>query len=440
MTGGYALGDPDPFQQAIRKELFAPLNLNGAIRTEEVTVQFENNSQADSLLRNVDTISGSASVTFSDGRFLLETTANGTDAVARETASIGEYAAGLAAASGLQIVKENDPVGFAEWGYGGDAFNDEARFHLASDGSYRFDRVKGGTVTEIPQSLWTPDTDRKPVQDEDSNTVGVVTGLDPLDGTGDSEADISTPVLGLFGVDMVLYGGGGLAPWFVDLTANKAVEKIYPFVFHPTNENVFEQFNQPIFARLDNDGTATADSLSLTERQFTRFGANNGPERGTQHCFDRSDTISSPTCMVGVRRADPGGGTRLDFLDVLLSVDQPSHVWFIVAPDVTANGGDSNWSLPQRDFDGTTTPAKETKIEVNETLEVDATTGVGLDGGVVEGSSDGGPPDTRVTPDTTSFRSSPFIRDKPVAIMIEPFAGASDATSQEGIVNVNEGF
>jgi formylglycine-generating enzyme required for sulfatase activity len=41
---------------------------------------------------------------------------------------------------------------------------------------------------------------------------------------------------------------------------------------------------------------------------------------------------------------------------------------------------------------------------------------------------------------TATFRSSPFIRDRPVAVMIEPFAGGSDVTSQEGIVNINEGF
>ena len=430
--------DGQTVSDVLAESFFGPLNLNNAIRTEEVTVQFENNSQSDTKLRNVKP--GDASVDFGAGRFEVTTTATGTDTQALETASIGEYAAGLPGGIGMEVEKESDPVGLAEWGYGGDAFADGFRWQLQSDGSYAVVRQKGGVDTTIPRSLWGSTTDREIVKDENDNVVGVVTGFDKLDGNGPSEADISTPVLGLFGFDFVLYGGGGFAPWFVDLTAQGAVEKLYPFVFHPTTENVLEQFNQPIFAKLDNDGTATADSLFVTERQFSRFGTNEGPERGTQHCFDLEKTAGSPTCLVGIRRADSGGGTRLDVLDVILSVDNTAHVWFIVDPDVTANGSDANWSRPDRDFDGTTTPADETKIEVNESLEVDATTGIGLDGDVVQGSSGGGPPGSRIQPDTTSFRSSPFIRDRPVAVMIEPLAGGSVPSDEEGIVNVNEGF
>jgi len=48
--------------------------------------------------------------------------------------------------------------------------------------------------------------------------------------------------------------------------------------------------------------------------------------------------------------------------------------------------------------------------------------------------------DKEVAPDTTSFRSSPFIRDRPVAVMIEPQATGGAPSSQEGVVNINEGF
>ena len=76
----------------------------------------------------------------------------------------------------------------------------------------------------------------------------------------------------------------------------------------------------------------------------------------------------------------------------------------------------------------------------NTSEAVDPSTGVALDGDIVQGTSGGGPPGSRVSPETTSFRSSPFIRDRPVAVMIEPFAGGADVTSQEGIININEGF
>jgi hypothetical protein len=105
----------------------------------------------------------------------------------------------------------------------------------------------------------------------------------------------------------------------------------------------------------------------------------------------------------------------------------------------TANGGDTNWSAPARDFAGNTAPPTETRIEINDSLEVDATTGIALDGDVIEGGS-GGFFAPEVPAGTSSFRSSPFIRDRPIAVMIEPFAGGSDVTSQEGIVNIKEGF
>lgn len=425
--------DGDETVREIAADFFPPLNLNGAVRTEEVTIQFENNSQADTDLRNVRP--GTGSITYENGAYTVETTATGTDTQALETASIGEYSAGLPGAVGLEIEKETDPTGLAEWGYGGDAFTDELHWRLNSDGSYEFVRTKGGVETIITRDLWEPTVDRAVVQDENSNDTGVVSGRDPLDGTGTSESDISTPVLGLFGVDFVLYGGGGIAPWFVDLTASGSVEKVYPFVFHPTDENILEQFNQPVFARLDNDGTATADSLIATERQFTQFGSNDSPERSTQHCFDLAKTIGSPTCLLAVRRAEAGGGTRLDIIDTEINVDNDAHIYYLVDPDVTANGGDANWNLPQRDFAGNQALASETRIEVNESLEVDATTGVALDGNAVEGAGN-----NKVSPSDTSFRSSPFIRDRPIAIMIEPFAGASDVTDQAGILNINEGF
>lgn len=417
----------------INSKFATPIDLNKAIRTEEVTVQFQNNSQEDTDLRNVRV--GNGTVDFSGGVFTLSTSADGSESQAIETANIGEYSAGLPAGIGLEIEKESNPSGFAEWGYHGDAYSDGFIWRLESDGTYKFVREKGGVRTNITRDLWTNDTDRATVQDENGNDVGVVTGNDPLDGTASSEVDISTPVLGLFGVDFVLYGGGGFAPWFVDLTAQQEVEKIYPFVFHPTTENILDQFNQPVFAKIDNDGTAESDSLKVTERQFTVFGETNSPERGTQHVFDLTKTVSSPTCLVGVRRGEAGSGTRIDILNTTIQPDNDIHLWYLVDPDATGGNADSNWVQPQRDFGGNTAATTETVSEVNESLTVDASTGIALDGDIVEGGNK-----QQVSPDTTSFRSSPFIRDRPVCIMVEPFAGANDSTSQEGVININEGF
>lgn len=424
------MGRPDgPLGLFLDEYLTGPLTNHNAIAVEEPRSQFENNSQADTDLRNVRT--GTETPTFSNGRFSLDTTASGTSTVGLETANLGEYSAGLKVAAGLFIRKDTDPVGLAEWGYGGDAFDDGLYWRLNSDGSYEFVKEKDSTEATVPQSDWTDDTNGVDVTDSGENVVGRVWGIDPLDGTGQSGVDVSTPVTGLFGVDMILYGGGGFAPWFIAPDRQGKIRKVYSFVFSPRNEEILDQFNQPIFGRLDNDGTAESDNLIMTERQVQTYGEANSPNRGTQHVVQEDVTISSPTAITALRRADAGGPTRVDILDVQAVFDNRAHVWFLVDPDVTTAG---TWGQPVRDAAGDTAPATETAIEANDGIAVDASTGVALEGGIFQGGQG-----ANLSVDTTSFRSSPFIRDRPVVLMAEPFGG-NNPSSQDIVVNVSEGL
>jgi len=420
---------PDgPFGEFLDEFLAGPLNKHNGIQATEPRTQFENNSQLDSDLRNVRV--GDQNVTFSNGRFTVQTTASGTSTDGVETANIAEYSPGLELSVGLFIRKDTDPVGVAEWGYGGDAFSNEAFWRLDSDGDYTFVRTKGDTETLIPQSLWTPDTNGVVVSDADENDVGKVWGFDPLDGTGPSGYSVSTPVTTLFGVDMVLYGGGGIAPWTVGPDRRGRIRKIYPFVFSPDGEELLDQFNQPVFARLDNDGTATADELIITERQALTYGVNQPPERGTQHVKTATETIGSPTAFVGLRRADAGGPTRIDILDFDVRVNERAHVWFLVDPDVTNS---PTWEQPARDTVPNRAPATETAIEASDDIAVDASTGVALEGGIA-----GGATNQSDTVSTTSFGTSPFIRDRPVVMMLEPLTN-QDVLDEEVVINVREG-
>lgn len=423
------MGRPDgPLGEFLDEFMYTPLSLNTAIRVEEAETQFENNSQLDTDLRNVRP--GNGSVPFTNGRFEVQTSASGTSAQAIETASLAEYPAGLPLGVGSYIRKDTTPVGFAEWGYGGDLFDDGLYWRLESDGSYSFIREKGGTLTTISESLWATDTELQIVQDENENDVGIVTGLDPLDGSGPSGIDITPPVTALFGVDMVLYGGGGFAPWAVGADRRGRMRKVYPFVFEPAGEEILNQFNQPIFARLDNDGTATADSIITTERQATNFGRSTGPRRGTQHVSSLSKSVTGPTALIGARRRDAGGPTRLDIIDVEGVFDARCHVWFLVNPTVTNS---PTWGEPVRDLSGDAAPQTETALEVSEDIEVDPSTGVSLDGNILEGGTG-----ANAAPESTSFASSPFIRGRPVVVMIEPFLDG-DVLSQDTVVNFTEG-
>lgn len=80
--------------------------------------------------------------------------------------------------------------------------------------------------------------------------------------------------------------------------------------------------------------------------------------------------------------------------------------------------------------------ATETTLEVNESLSVDATTGVPIEGGIVGGGTGG----NTVSVEVSGLDNSPFLRDRPVVVMVEPEAGANDVTSEEGVQTVTEGF
>lgn len=421
-------------QEGLRDQLFSEIDLNGAIRVEESQVQFENNSVKDTELRNVKP--GSGSVTFANGEFEISTGANGTDAQALETARLGKYNAGLPAAIGILVQKDSNPTGFAEWGYGGDAFSNELRWHLESDGSYRFDRVRAGVETNIPRNLWEESAGVSEITDNNGNTTGEVIGNDPLDGTGESGIEIEPPFIGLFGIDFVLYGGGGFAPWIVDLAGNEIIEKTYAFVFHPLRETVITKFNVPIFGRLDNDGTATADSLTIAERQFSVFGTPQTSPRDTPHVFDLTKTVDSPTCLFGIRRESAGSPVPLNLDKVNVSVDNDAHVYYLIDPTITGGDTAANWVRPDYDYASNSISAAETTLEINESLTVDATTGVPISGGVALS----GQGSNVVSTDFADLDNSLFIRDRPVALMMEPRAGGNNVTSQEGVQTVTEDF
>lgn len=418
---------PISFTGDFSEELIGALDLNKAIRTEEATTQLQANSQKDTDLRNVKP--GNASVNFSNGEFEVTTTASGASNQALES-GLAEYQAGLPAAASVYVEKADNPVGLMESGYGGDAFNNGLFWRWASTGRPSFVRERAGVECEIPQSKWTEDVREEDIEDSNGDVVGKISGIDPMDGTGPSGFDVSPPVIGLIGVDMVLYGGGGFAPWFVDLREDR-MEKRYAFVFVPKNESILTQFNQPLFGKLDNDGTATADSMIMTERQFITYGKPSPPTRATPHVVNEAVTISSPTAITAFRRRDAGGPVRLDVLDTFIRMDNRAHIWFLVNPTITNS---PTWGQPVRDDAGNTVSQSETALEVSDDIAVDASTGIAIEGAQVPGGTG-----SNVRVQETSLASTPFQRDQHLVLMAEPFGG-NDPSSQEAIVNIREGL
>jgi hypothetical protein len=222
----------------------------------------------------------------------------------------------------------------------------------------------------------------------------------------------------------------------VDLAGNGIIAKTYAFLFHPLRETIITQFNLPVFGRLDNDGTASSDSLTIAERQFSTFGEPQTAPRDTPHVFDLTKTVDSPTCLFGIRRDSASTPVPLNLNDLSVTVDNDAHVYYLVNPTITGGGDAANWVRPDYDYAANSLNDTETSIEINESLTVDATTGIPIDGGVALS----GQGNQVVSTDFTGLENSLFLRDRPVALMMEPRAGGSNVTSQEGVQTVTEDF
>jgi len=148
---------------------YTPLELNNATRVENANVQFENNSQIDSKIRNVKV--GNGSVTDGGSTFRVTTPAQADGNQSLETAQVASYTAGLTGKMGMYIQKSENPVGFMETLYGGDVFSNELILRWNSDGTQEFIRRREGVDASIPQSDWDASTTAKEVTDENGDVV-----------------------------------------------------------------------------------------------------------------------------------------------------------------------------------------------------------------------------------------------------------------------------
>lgn len=409
--------------------LATPLDPSRSIVAAEPRLQLESSSQADSDLRNVRP--GNGTVSLSGGEFTVSTPAQTDGAQALETAQIIEYDAGLKGEVGMYIEYNSDPVGFREWGLGGDAFSDELLWRHNSDGTFAFVRERAGTRATIPESDWDEETNGAEVTDTGGNTVGHVWGIDPLDGSGPSGVDIHGSFLGVFSLEMVLYGGGGVAPCLMGQDRKGRVRKVFPFIFRPANESILTQFNAPLVARVDNDGTATADSFVVRERQYLHYGVSRAPNRATPDARELTNLgISTPEAVIGIRREAAGNPTRLDILNAFIHPDNECHVWYLSRPTVTNS---PTWGRPQRDFSGNLVADNETSVEVSTDLTVDASTGVAVQGNLLEGGNWG-----KIGAATVDLQNAVFVRDEPVVLMVESIN--QDVGTIESVINIQEGL
>lgn len=353
-------------------------DINDASRTAGVKNEFLLVPQDLSSIRDVLIVDGALQQTanddtsrleYNEDTYLIKTTATGTDTTSFETAEIGRYRAGSDAVAGLYFQKDNPPVGKVEWGYGRETRtvegqvegNDGFYWRYESDGSLSFIIERAGVDTVIPQSEWGfQENDPRIIQDEDSNDSGYLFGLEPFDGSQHTEHNLDISEGHVYRIDFAWYGGGVIVPKIVILDKYGRQNAIDLFAFKPIGQTSVSQPNQPVFARVDNQGTAEADQCKVAGRQFSVIGDFKDQERETSLLEENLSVPSGSGDVFAIAfRRKPGfDGIELGIRDIISVTNNP----VFLTVDVNAGFGaqSPNWETPST----LTANPEETAIEV----------------------------------------------------------------------------
>jgi len=395
-------------EEELKQTLLGTNSHNDALQVAEINNEFTVVPNNVSVFRDV--LEGNGTVTFSD-RYEVNTPAQTDGNQALETARIGQYRPGTNALAGLYVQKDNPPVGFAEWGYGDDPYDDGAWFRYNSDGSLELVVYEGGNEIVIGQELWSKSINERVVTNENGTVVGNVWGHDAMDGTGESGVDLDVADGYIYHIEFAWYGAGPVTFGIVAVD-DDGYQYYHPILtYEPDGTAPFNEPNHAIFTRIDNDGTATADTIKAGGRQFSTWGKFTERVRETENL---NTNISVPTDsykpIVALRRRN-SNYKGIDFDIQALQAQTDNTLSFKVSIDPSF-ATTPTWVTPT-DHD-----SSETGIEVAN--EPDAN----QDGTKYSGFLAGSGKNSQSFAESAS-RTFPFPRQKPVVIYAKSLENAA---------------
>jgi hypothetical protein len=249
----------------------------GALQTAERTPVIELASiYGLSALRDVVTVAGGGTVTHAGPSlasvFTVATTASGTDSAILDSAERGRYQPGNEGEIGIGIRMDSATrTGSqkAEWG----AFTDVDGFIFGLDSAGFYVAVRKDSTDLITRQA-------------DFN-------VDRFDGTGPSGLTLDLLKGNIFQVDFTWYGFGNIIFHVVTAGLDGIQRKYILHRFTPTAGQSTNNPNLPLRARLQNGGTATAQTMYVAGRQYSIFGRYNPNRRSNGHF------LSTPLTGIG---------------------------------------------------------------------------------------------------------------------------------------------
>jgi len=207
-----------------------------------------NSSYGTSALRDIETTTGSGSISSSSGEISLSTGTTASSSAKLESAEVGRYIPGYGAQLGIGVRIPSGPSGnsYAKWG--GLSQDDNDGFYFGKDSSGVFVAVlKNGVESKVRQENW---------------------NIDSLDGSGPSGYNLDTSNGNIYQIDFTWYGYGQILFSVVaipPLESGESVDEGYKYSqatipvhsFRPSQGVSVESPNLQVFAETNNGGDAS---------------------------------------------------------------------------------------------------------------------------------------------------------------------------------------
>ena len=242
-----------------------------------------------SVLRDVETVTGSAAISLdSGGELLLSTGATASSAATLESAEYGRYMPGYGGNVGVGVRVPTAPTGnqYAEWGLSDGT--DGVYFGYDATGLY-IAYSRGGAETKVYSTNFS---------------------LDKLDGSGPSgyTLDMSDGII--FNVTFSWYSYGAIV-WEVCLQTDQG-QRVFPcHKVKIDGSTSIQTPNLPIWAKADNGGDAADFDIYLGSRQYSIVGPFNPTFRYTGETRSGVSTSTTPEPTVTFRRKTGNRGKAI---------------------------------------------------------------------------------------------------------------------------------
>lgn len=300
-----------------------------------------------------DATTASASVTQVTGEYQLSTSANTNQVAQLDTARRGRYTPGYISVVGMGVRDPAAPTGNVEerWGYFDD--NDGVYFGRDSTGLY-VERLKGGARQgKVRQTDWNVDT--LDGSGGSKNPSGVT--LDPADGH-------------IYRIPHSLYGYGEFR-FQVLVTGENGLFPVSVHNLKAGGEVSLEDWNLPIRAKVETNGTAASKDLFVGGRQYSLRGQFTAQRRiKSERVLDASLSGTTWVPVLSFRKKSGRTSTPVDFTAFeLISSDN-----LLIELRSNATLSDASFGTPS-DVDSSETAVESDVFDTGTNTTIDRSTG-----------------------------------------------------------------